>query len=219
MRRSVSAVADVSSVWRPARFVSSMLASLLIVSACGASTSLEPSEALTATAAPTATSTPAPLPTSEPTTPPAPSPTSEPTPTPAPSPTSEPTSTPAPSPTSEPAVLATPEEFDLTVFFRLAESLLTATNSAYAGTTPEVLTESAHASCRVLLAGGDVRSAIEAAIEASPLAGQPFGSQEQQFVLLVVTRGGALWCPDVITDQEAFTSEVISTLVDVFFDS
>ncbi len=113
--------------------------------------------------------------------------------------------------------LATPDEFDLTVFFRLADSLLAST--AYAGTAPEVLTESAQAACRVLLAGDDIRSAIEASIEASPLAGQPFGGHEQSFVLLVVTRGVELWCPGVIGDEEAFRSEVTSTIVDVFFDS
>ena len=122
-------------------------------------------------------------------------------------------------PGAAPAELATPDEFDLTVFFRLTESLLTTTDSAYVGTEPDVLVEAAKASCRVLLAGGDIRSAIDAAIAASPVAGQPFGSDEQQFVLLVVTRGAALWCPDVITDEEAFSSEVISTIVDVFFES
>ena len=122
-------------------------------------------------------------------------------------------------PGTVPAEFATPEESDLTVFFRLAESLLATTESAYVGTEPEVLVEAAQASCRVLLAGGDIRSAIEAAIAASPAAGQPFGSDEQQFVLLVVTRGAVLWCPDVITDEEAFKSEVISTIVDVFFES
>lgn len=116
-----------------------------------------------------------------------------------------------------PAEFATPEDFDLTVFFRLADSLLGLTG--YDGTSPETLTESAQAACRVLLDGGDLRTAIEAAIAASPLAGQPFGADEQQFVLLVVTRGAPLWCPSVITDEEAFRSEVISTIVDVFFDS
>jgi len=115
--------------------------------------------------------------------------------------------------------LATPEEFDLTVFFRTADSLLSATDSPYAGTAPEVLVESAQASCRVLLAGGDIRTALEAAIAESPAAGQPFGSEEQQYVLFVVTRGVALWCPDAVADQDAFTAEVISTIVDVFFDS
>jgi len=122
-------------------------------------------------------------------------------------------------PGTAPAEFITPEESDLTVFFRLAESLLATTESAYVGTEPEVLVEAAQASCRVLLAGGDIRSAIEAAIAASPAAGQPFGSDEQQFVLLVVTRGAVLWCPDVIADEEAFKSEVISTIVDVFFES
>ena len=117
-----------------------------------------------------------------------------------------------------PQALATPEEFDLTVFFRTAESLLSATDSPYAGTAPEVLVGSAQASCRALLAGGDIRTALEAAIAESPAAGQPFGSEEQQYVLFVVTRGAALWCPDVITDQDAFIAEVISTIVDVFFD-
>ena len=114
---------------------------------------------------------------------------------------------------------AVPDETSLTIFVRLAESLLRTTDSPYKGTSLEVLTESAHASCRVLLAGGDVRSAIEASIAASPLADQTFAAAEQQYVLLVVTRGAELWCPNVVTDKEAFTAEVITTLVDVFFDS
>ena len=114
---------------------------------------------------------------------------------------------------------AVPDETSLTIFVRLAESLLRTTDSPYEGTSLDVLTQSAHASCRVLLAGGDVRSAIEASIAASPLANQTFGAAEQQYVLLVVTRGAELWCPTVVTDKEAFTAEVITTLVDVFFDS
>jgi hypothetical protein len=34
-----------------------------------------------------------------------------------------------------------------------------------------------------------------------------------------VTRVAELWCPGVITDKEPGTAQVISTLVDVFFDS
>ncbi len=116
-----------------------------------------------------------------------------------------------------PTELVTPEEFDLTVFFRLAESLLR--DSVYAGTSPEELTEAAQAACLVLLDGGDIRSTIQAAVAASPAAGQPFLSDEQRLALFVVTRGTVLWCPSVITDEEAFTSEVISTIVDLFIDS
>ncbi len=112
--------------------------------------------------------------------------------------------------------LATPSETDLTVFYRLAESVL-ATGS-YAGTPPESLVAGAQASCEVLLAGGDIRSAIEAAIAASPVAGQPFGASEQTLVLLVVTRGANLWCPSVVGDEDAFASEVGTTIVDIFIE-
>ncbi len=117
-----------------------------------------------------------------------------------------------------PTDFAVPEEQALTIFFRLAESTFTATDSPYAGTTEDVLVASAQASCRVLLDGGDTRAAIEAAIAASPVAGQSFGAAEQQYVLLVVTRGVDLWCPGAVGDVEAFTEDVISTIVDVFFD-
>lgn len=119
---------------------------------------------------------------------------------------------------SGPVDFAVPEEQALTIFFRTAESVFSATDSPYAATTDDVLTASAQASCRVLLDGGDMRAAIEAAIAASPLAGQPFGAPEQQYVLFVVTRGAELWCPTAVGDSEAFSDEVISTIVDVFFD-
>lgn len=114
--------------------------------------------------------------------------------------------------------LATPSDTDLTVFFRLAESLFESTGSPYLGTSEAVLTESAQAACRVLLAGGSVREAIDATIASSPVAGQTFGAPEQQYVLLAVTRGAALWCPSVVADEAAFSDEVISTIVDVFFE-
>ena len=115
-----------------------------------------------------------------------------------------------------PTEFATPSETDLTVFFRLAGSLMG--TGSYAETPPESLVAGAQASCDVLLAGGDVRSAIEAAVAASPAAGQPFGADEQNLVLLMVTRGANLWCPSVVGDEKAFTSEVTSTIVDIFFE-
>ncbi len=127
-----------------------------------------------------------------------------------------PTDDPAPDPDPPPAELATPSETDLTVFFRLAEALLA--DSAYLGTPPETLTAASQAACTVLLSGGDVRTTIEAAIAVLPVAGQPFGADEQQLVLLVVTRGAPLWCPSAIADEEVFSDEVISTIVDLFFE-
>lgn len=197
----------------------SLMGLLVVVSACGGGDAAPSTEALS-TEPPAATSAePATTTATTTTTPATTTTTPATTTTTTTSTTTSTTSTTTSTTEPAPAELATPDEFDLTVFFRLAESVLTATDSPYAGTDPDVLVASAQASCLVLLAGGDVRSAIEAAIEASPVAGQPFGAEEQQLVLLVVTRGVALWCPGVVDDEEAFTSEVISTVVDVFFDS
>lgn len=114
------------------------------------------------------------------------------------------------------SALAELDEIDVTVYRRLAESVLA--SSAYSGMTPEELVAAGQAPCRVLLAGGDLREAIAASIAASPAAGQPFGAEEQTLALLLVTRGAVLWCPDVIDDEEAFKTEVIATIVDVFFE-
>jgi len=207
------------------RWPSSLVVLLVVAAACGGDDETASSEAPVASSAPTTvaavttatTSTTASTSTAPATTSTAPTTTSASTTT-TPATTTTSTTEPAPASTAAPAGLAVPDETDLTVFFRLAESVLEATDSAYVGTPPEVLVEAAQASCRVLLAGGDVRSAIEAAIASSPVAGQPFGVDEQQFTLLVVTRGAALWCPDVVGDPDAFTSEVILTIVDVFFE-
>lgn len=114
------------------------------------------------------------------------------------------------------AELAVPAEVDLTVYFRVAESVLGRT--AYAGIEEAVLVAGAQAACAELLAGGDVRSAVEAAIAASPVADRELGAEEQTLVLLMVTRGSPLWCPSAVADPDAFGDEVASAIVDIFFD-
>ena len=116
-----------------------------------------------------------------------------------------------------PSTLATPDETALTVFHKTAEILLR--DSAYEGTDEAVLDAAAQAACVALLAGGDVEAAVGAAIAASPANGQTFGSDEQNLVLILVTRGVPLWCPDAVDDQDVFTAEVISTIMNIFFES
>ena len=105
----------------------------------------------------------------------------------------------------------------LTVFHRVAETLLR--GGPYEGLDPDVLDEGSQAACLVLLAGGDIRTAIESALEATPAAGQLSGSDETNLVLILVTSGVPVWCPDVIDDDEAFTAEVITTIGDILAES
>jgi hypothetical protein len=112
-------------------------------------------------------------------------------------------------------VLATPAENDVEVFLRTAEILLA--DTPYDGLGSEVLVAGAQAACLGLAEGG-VEEAIRRAIAETPAEGAPFLADEQSLALILVTRGVPLWCPQLVDDEAAYTDEVVSTIVDIFFE-